>query len=410
MLHADAVSLVVADRRGAAMERVLFVHAHPDDESIFTGGTIATLVDRGAAVTVITCTRGERGGVVAPELAHLEGTAALADLRELELAAALVELGVTDHRWLGEPDARWADREPRRYEDSGMPRDAGVASPAAPPPGSLTAADPGEVAADIAAVIAATGPDVVVSYDSRGGYGHPDHIRAHEAARTAADVLGVPFFAIQAVIPAPGSMRVDVTAVLDRKRAAMAAHRSQLAPAPTASKGPHLPHGAFALGDGGVQPVNAEERFARMREAEPSFTDFSLGSRIGSCAVALLLGLFAGGLLTVVHQATVAVADVTVPWGIVAALVITAALVAGLRLVFGSRIVAAFAAVGLLAAVVVLSTQSSGGSLLVPGNPAGFVWVFAPVVIPLVVLVWPGKWPRRAGRIAPVRVEGREVP
>lgn len=392
------------------MERVLFVHAHPDDESIFTGGTIATLVDRGAAVTVITCTRGERGGVVAPDLAHLAGTPALAAQREDELAAALAALGVTDHRWLGEPNARWAGREPRRYEDSGMPWGADADVPADPPPGSLTAADPGEVAADIAAVIAATGPDVVVSHDAQGGYGHPDHIRAHDAARTAADVFGVPFFAIQGLTPAPGSMRVDVTPVLDRKRAAMAAHRSQLAPAPASSAGPHLPHGAFALGDGGVQPVNAEERFARVREVEPSFDDFSLGSRIGSCAVALLLGLFAGGLLTVAHQATVVVAGVTVPWGIVAALVISTALVAGLRLVFGSRIVAAFAAVGLLAAVVALSIQSSGRSLLVPGNPAGFIWVFAPVVIPLVVLAWPGKRPRRAGRIAPVRVEGREVP
>jgi N-acetyl-1-D-myo-inositol-2-amino-2-deoxy-alpha-D-glucopyranoside deacetylase len=78
--------------------------------------------------------------------------------------------------------------------------------------------------------------------------------------------------------------------------------------------------------------------------------------------------------------------------------------------VFGSRIVAAFASVGVVAAVVVLSIQTAGGSLLVPGNPAGFVWVFAPVVIALVVLAWPREWPRRAVRIAPVRVEGQEQP
>ena len=76
------------------MERVLFVHAHPADESIVTGGTIATLVDRRASVTVLTCTRGEGA----------------------ELAAALAELGVTDHRWLGDSNARWAGREPRRYD------------------------------------------------------------------------------------------------------------------------------------------------------------------------------------------------------------------------------------------------------------------------------------------------------
>jgi N-acetyl-1-D-myo-inositol-2-amino-2-deoxy-alpha-D-glucopyranoside deacetylase len=384
------------------MERVLFVHAHPDDESIFTGGTIATLIERGAAVTVITCTRGERGAVVATDLAHLKGTPALAVERERELGAALAELGVTDHRWLGEPNARWAGREPRRYEDSGMPwGPSGAEAAGEPPAGSLTAADAGEVAADIAAVIAAVGPSVVVSYDERGGHGHPDHIRAHHAARTAAEVLEVPFFAIQSGRPVAGSMRVDVTPVLARKRAAMAAHRTQLT---------LTDDGGFTLGDGTVQSVAAVERFARVREAAPSFADFGPGSRIASCAIALLLGLFTGGLLTVVHQAAVSIAGVAVPWGIIAAVVITTALLVGIRLVFGSRVVAAFAALGVLAAVVVLSIQSAGGSLLVPGNPAGFIWVFAPVVIPLLVLAWPREWPRRAGRIAPVPVEGREQP
>ncbi len=384
------------------MERVLFVHAHPDDESISTGGTIATLVDQGAAVTVITCTRGERGGVVAADLRPLEGTPALADERAHELAAALAELGVTDHRWLGEANARWAGREPRRYEDSGMswgPNGAQAAG--APPEGSLTAADPGEVAADIAAVIAAVGPDVVVSYDARGGYGHPDHIRAHEAARTAADVLEVPFFAIQGDRPAPGSMRVDVTPVLARKRAAMAAHRTQL----TVSD-----DGGFTLGDGASRPIATVEAFARMREAPPSFSDFGLGSRIGSCVVAFLLGAFGGALLTVAHQATVDVGGVPVPWGIIAGIVIAAALLVGLRLVFGTRIVPLFAAIGLVGAVIALSIQTAGGSLLVPGNPLGYVWIFAPVFIAIVVLAWPPNRPRRAGRIAPVPEEGREQP
>ena len=70
-------------------ERVLFVHAHPDDESISTGGTIATLVDRGAAVTVLTCTRGERGEVIPPELSHFEGSPDLVAIREDELRGAL---------------------------------------------------------------------------------------------------------------------------------------------------------------------------------------------------------------------------------------------------------------------------------------------------------------------------------
>src|SRR3712207_5287908 len=101
-------------------ERVLFVHAHPDDESISTGGTIATLVDRGAAVTVLTCTRGERGEVIPPELAHFEGSPDLVPIREEELRKALRELGVVDGRFLGAPNARRPGLPERSYLDSGM--------------------------------------------------------------------------------------------------------------------------------------------------------------------------------------------------------------------------------------------------------------------------------------------------
>src|SRR5690554_2536102 len=100
---------------------VLFVHAHPDDETISTGGTIATLVDAGVGVTVVTCTRGERGEVIPAELVHLEGDGPkLAEHRMGELADAMRILGVEDHRYLGEQSARLADLPPRRYLDSGM--------------------------------------------------------------------------------------------------------------------------------------------------------------------------------------------------------------------------------------------------------------------------------------------------
>lgn len=353
------------------MERVLFVLVHPADESIVTGGTIATLVDRGADVTVLTCTRGE----------------------DAELTAALAELGVTDHRWLGDANARWAGREPRRYAESAAD---GTRSPDA-----LAAADPGEVAADIAAVIAAIAPDVVVSLGVRVGGADADRFAVHHAARTAADVFEVPFFAVQGDPPAPGSLRVDATPVLARKRAAMAAHRTRLTPSAD---------GGFSLADGTPVPVTTVESFARVREVPPSFADSGLGTRIGSCAIALLLGVFSGGLLTVVHQAAIDVAGVPLPWGIIAAIGITITLLVGLRLVFGTRLVPAFAATGMIAAVVILSLQSNGDVLLVPGDPLWFVWIFAPVVVAIVVLAWPRSRPRRAGRIAPVRVEGQELP
>src|SRR4051812_49364911 len=124
-------------------ERVLFVHAHPDDETISTGGTIAKLVEDGAWVTVLTCTRGELGSVVPDDLAHLRTDPdALATQRETELAAAMSILGVSDHRYLGAPDARWPGRPARQYRDSGMVW--GVSGATAPPtvsPDSLVAAD-----------------------------------------------------------------------------------------------------------------------------------------------------------------------------------------------------------------------------------------------------------------------------
>ncbi|MEP6479659.1 MAG: PIG-L family deacetylase [Rhodoglobus sp.] len=383
-----------------AFERILFVHAHPDDESIATGGTIATLVDRGAEVSVLTCTRGELGEVV-PEAfrAELSSPAALGSRRESELVAALAALGVTDHLFLGSARARFEGRAPRQYLDSGMQWGpggpaAGAEAIAHVVAGSLTAADFGEVASDIATAIANYEPDVVVSYDAHGGYGHPDHIRAREATQRAADVLGVPFYEIQqADAAAPPTLAVDVSPVLDRKRAALRAHATQVV----------VDGDRFALADGAWHPIATVENFRRvLRSDEPDPTAFAqqgLVTKIASSALALVLGFFVGALLTVIHQATAQVASISVPWGIVAAIAISIALLVGLRLVFGSRVITALAAVGLVAAVVVLSLQGAGGSILVPANPAGYIWTFAPVVIALAVLAWPRSWRRTPGRI-----------
>ena len=106
---------------GLRAERVLFVHAHPDDETIATGGTIAALVDAGAEVTIVTCTRGELGEVMPDDLARLRGDeAALAAHREGEIAEAMRDLGVRDHRFLGDPEARTHGLPARVYRDSGM--------------------------------------------------------------------------------------------------------------------------------------------------------------------------------------------------------------------------------------------------------------------------------------------------
>lgn len=159
------------------MSRLLFVHAHPDDETLATGVAILHHVARGDDVHVLTCTLGEEGEVIPPELAHLEGAAGdpLAAHRRAELAGAVSVLGVT-HHYLG---ALTNGDEPA-YRDSGM-----VGSAAFEHPRAFASADFLEVAALMRSTIREIAPEVVVTYDSEGGYGHPDHIRAHDAVRAA---------------------------------------------------------------------------------------------------------------------------------------------------------------------------------------------------------------------------------
>ena len=164
--------------------RLLFVHAHPDDETLATGVAIAHHVARGDDVHVLTCTLGEEGEVIPPELAHLEGAEGdpLAEHRREELRGAMEVLGVT-HHLLGAS----ADGEPAAYRDSGMAGSAAAAHPRA-----WAGVDLADAAASVRAVIDDLRPDVVVTYDRTGGYGHPDHVRTHEATchavATAAEV------------------------------------------------------------------------------------------------------------------------------------------------------------------------------------------------------------------------------
>lgn len=364
-------------------ERVLFVHAHPDDESITTGGTIATLVDRGAAVTVVTCTRGELGEVIPADLAHLEGHGEqLAEVRMTELANALEILGVTDSRFLGDANARWAGRAPRRYTDSGMQWGANGAEPAASiSEDSFCAAEFGEVAADLATVIDSISPSAVISYDAHGGYGHPDHIRAHEIARRAAEVMGVPFFVV-GVDPELDALRVDVAMVLDRKRDALRAHRTQVT----------VDGDRFSLSSGPARLIAPVEGFTRLRAAVPAtvaWQDQGIGVHLLAYLLALVVGAFVGGISVVNSQFSPVLFGHPVPVGIVVVLLLVACLLAGLRIVFPGRLVVGFAAIGLLVVIGVLSIASSGGSVLVPANAVGYVLTYGSLVIVAVVLAWP---------------------
>ncbi len=154
--------------------KLLLVHAHPDDESITTGATIARYAAEGAEVTLVTCTLGEEGEIVPQRLAGLGSWAAdqLGGYRVSELAAACAALGVSQHRYLGGIG---------RWRDSGM-----AGTPAAEHPRAFTGGSLDEQAAQLAEILDEIRPQVVVTYDSFGGYGHPDHIRAHEVTMAAA--------------------------------------------------------------------------------------------------------------------------------------------------------------------------------------------------------------------------------
>ncbi len=165
-----------------AGRRLLVVHAHPDDEVLTTGGLLAAHAAAGDQVTLVTCTLGEEGEILLPEIAHLAADQQddLASHRVAELAAAMSALGVTDSRLLGGAGT---------YRDSGM-----MGEPSNDRDGTFWRADLREAADHLVAVIRETRPQVLVTYDDFGGYGHPDHIQAHRVATYAAVLAAVPSY------------------------------------------------------------------------------------------------------------------------------------------------------------------------------------------------------------------------
>jgi N-acetyl-1-D-myo-inositol-2-amino-2-deoxy-alpha-D-glucopyranoside deacetylase len=153
--------------------RMLLVHAHPDDETLATGGSMAHYAADNALVTLVTCTLGEEGEIVVDDLAHLASNRedALGSYRIGELATACEALGVTDHRFLGGPG---------RYRDSGM-----MGTPENEDPRCFWQANPDEAIADLVEIVRDVRPQVIITYDENGGYGHPDHIQAHRVAVAA---------------------------------------------------------------------------------------------------------------------------------------------------------------------------------------------------------------------------------
>lgn len=221
------------------MVTAVFFHAHPDDEAIATGGTMARMAADGHRVVLVTATRGELGEV--PD-GYLSAGETLAERRADELAAACAVLGVARHEYLG-------------YGDSGMEGEDTNNDP-----DCFWQADVEEAAERLAVLLRAEGADVLTAYDEHGNYGHPDHVQVHRVGLRAAVLAGVPrvFMATinrtyllslleseeNAALLGTQDERppidnlgvgeerittaVDVSGYLDHKRRAMEAHGSQI--------------------------------------------------------------------------------------------------------------------------------------------------------------------------------------
>ena len=164
---------------------LLLVHAHPDDETINNGATMAKYVSEGVRVTLVTCTRGEEGEVLVPELADLASSKSdqLGKHREGELANAMAALGVKDFRFLGAPEVS--------YRDSGM-----LGTEPNNRSDVFWQAGLDDAASHLVKIIREVKPQVLVTYDEFGGYGHPDHIQAHRVAMRAAELASDPTYGI----------------------------------------------------------------------------------------------------------------------------------------------------------------------------------------------------------------------
>ena len=171
---------------------LMTVHAHPDDEVMGTGGVMARAVTEGYRVVLVTCTRGELGEIVDPELATAPNRRRLAEIRAAELEAAMGHLGVTEWENLG-------------YRDSGMKGDRGNGDPRA-----FWNAPLDDAARRLAWLVRTYRPDVMTTYNDFGGYGHPDHVRAHEVAVAAFERAGDPAWYGEQLAPEHGGTGPEV--------------------------------------------------------------------------------------------------------------------------------------------------------------------------------------------------------
>ncbi|GAC66442.1 N-acetyl-1-D-myo-Inosityl-2-amino-2-deoxy-alpha-D-glucopyranoside deacetylase MshB [Gordonia soli NBRC 108243] len=270
----------------------MLLHAHPDDESIMTGGVIAAELAAGTEVVVVTFTLGEEGEVIGDEWAQLiadGGADQLGGYRILELTRALAALSPPDRLPL----------RPRFLGGAGRWRDSGMAgSPAADHPRALVNAPEADPVDALVSILAEIAPQVVIGYDAAGTYGHPDHKMVHEVAEKAVPIaearLGRAIKLYHSVteqsalraglaaaadrvpagwrFPAPDDLpsyrddeittEIDIREVYERKVEALRAHATQVTVAPSGTE--------FALSNDILQPITDHEHFILVGGTRPA--------------------------------------------------------------------------------------------------------------------------------------------
>ncbi|MEY4499686.1 MAG: hypothetical protein RL319_674 [Actinomycetota bacterium] len=367
--------------------RTLIVHAHPDDESLFTGHVIADRLQAGGDVYVLTLTRGERGKMKLEELKGLEGQlASMGAFRAGELRGAFEAFkqagGKLLHSFAGT----------RAFLDSGMRINA-MGKPTKKhrmDEMSLAAAGTAVIAEDILNVIRDFKPDAVITYNSKGGFGHPDHKMAHQATamairqyRRARKGKGPQFW----VIAEPGE-RFDVEVggakTAQFKKAALEAHASQVT---NFSE-------TYSVVQGKEIRYDAPER---LRKANPS--PLVLLRPLLTIFWATPLGFLLGLAGTLLHSIKTTDAS-AFPIGLVVALTMVFSLTLALRLMRNSRGALYLNSLVFIGTVFWLAQKQPGGEVLILGNQLGDTWAYGSIIICAVIMLFPrlhpGTWRRSA--------------
>lgn len=366
-------------RASFSPKKVLLVHAHPDDESLSTGHLIAERIADGAEVMVLTLTRGERGKVKLADLKSLEGNlSAMGAFRANELRNALAQFGDVKHKFAGT----------RAYLDSGMRINA-FGKPIKrrrTDDMALSSVSTAVISDDIYQTLLEFSPDAVVTYNRKGGFGHPDHKKAHEATAMALRRYGRShrFKAPQFWVVAEPGERYDVqiggkkTASI--KKAALEQHASQVG----------VGSESYYLVPGKEFRYDAPERLRRA-----STTPWLWLKPIFLALWALPLGILLGFAGTMLHSVTAADQDRT-PIGLIVALSMTFALALALRLFRSSRGALYLMSFTLAGTVFWLSRPTASGDALIIDNQVGQFWVYGSLIICALVILFPklrpGSW------------------